>query len=128
MTLRDARSLWVVSVRMSIRGPRTTYLIVSEDPSRRRDWARVFADGGRVLQCPGPAFSCSLSSGRGCPLIRLAEVAIYDRDVVTPGFAQLLERAEPGVPVFELEDETGSDGSHRPVGPVRRLLPLAVDG
>lgn len=100
---------------------RTTFLIVSADPERREAWAGfIEADGARVLRCAGPTVSCTLLRGDECPLLREADVGVYDRDALTPRFLRVLPRARPLPPLFAVHDDT-RDGGHRPGGPVRML-------
>ena len=91
-------------------------LVVSADPAVRADWARYFeALGMRTLRCVGPHVLCVLLDGGYCPLHEEADLAIYDRDSVTPELTLRLIRSSRSLPIAFAKDQLDVHGHHEPV-------------
>ncbi|HEV2249354.1 MAG TPA: hypothetical protein VGT60_02475 [Candidatus Limnocylindria bacterium] len=94
-----------------------TVLVVSADQEVRAGWARSFEQlGMRTLRCVGPQIACALLDGAVCPLQVAADVAIYDRAVLTPELALRLARANRRVlPIALARDKRDGAGRHEPL-------------
>ena len=91
-------------------------LVVSADPAVHADWARYLeALGMRTLRCVGPQVLCVLLDGGHCPLREEADLAIYDRDSVTPELTLRLIRSSRSLPVAFANDRLDVHGHHEPV-------------
>jgi len=93
-----------------------TALVVSADPAVRADWARSFeAIGMKTLRCVGPQVLCVLLDGGRCPLHEEADLAVYDRETVTPELTLRLIRASHALPIAFARDRVTENGRHEPV-------------
>lgn len=95
--------------------PRTA-LVVSADPEVRADWARYFERiGMRTSRCVGPQITCALLDGDRCPLHDGSDLAIYDRDALTPEFTLKLMRASRSLSIAFARDQRDDAGHHEPL-------------
>ena len=93
-----------------------TVLVVSSDAGVRSDWARhCEALGMRTRRCVGPQVLCALLVGQyRCPLHDEADVALYDRDSLSPDCRRQLLEAPRLIPIAIARDGRGADGRHVP--------------
>lgn len=103
-----------------------TALVISADPEIRADWSRYFEGLGlRALRCVGPQVTCALLGGASCPLHAEADIAVYDRDAVTPEFTLRLLRLGRPLPIAFATDRLAPDARHVPL--VTDVLPRGRD-
>ncbi|MDP9281898.1 MAG: hypothetical protein M3P38_07355 [Chloroflexota bacterium] len=83
----------------------------------RSDWAKhCEALGMRTRRCAGPQVLCALLEGRyRCPLHDEVDIALYDRDSVTPDFRRLLLETPRMIPIAIARDSRSADGRHVPL-------------
>jgi hypothetical protein len=100
-------------------------LVVSGDAAVRSGWAEHFESlGMTTIRCGGPgAVPCVLIQDADCPLHEQADLAVYDRESVTPELTLRLIRRSSLLPIAFARDRLDAHDRHEPI-----ITALASEG